>query len=152
MIRRCTGLRLALLAALLLPAGCGLFMRPDPIGFRSYPLRGVGYDEAVDLVRDVTRRYTTERFGGVTITWDAPQGNLTVDPIYSGNRRLRLFLHLRPAGSDVELEIFALVEHLDPDEPGIVYTLPMQDVPLEETLYDALLAELLARRVGGSSP
>ncbi|MHC5210344.1 MAG: hypothetical protein ACYTG2_06475 [Planctomycetota bacterium] len=137
--------RLAL-AGMLALAGCGLFLRQDPIGFRSYPLENVGYADAVSIVQTATRDVCTELFGGVTLTWSPESGNLTVDPIFAGNRRLRLYIHLEPAGTGVDVELFALVDHLSPGGQSIGYTQPMQDVPLEKKLSEAYVAELLRRR------
>jgi hypothetical protein len=144
-------LRAPLLTAipLLLFVGCGLLPQ-DPIGFRSYPLQGVDYAEAVSIVQTATRDVCTERFGGVTLTWFPEDGNLTVDPIFAGNRRLRLYIHVEPAGSGVNVEMFALVDHLLSGTHAIGFTEPMQDVPLEETLAEAFVAELLRRREAGS--
>ena len=137
----------ALLAFALPCAGCGLLMRPDPIGFRTYTLKNCSYDDAVAVVHDTTRQYALARFGGVGLTWDAPQGNLTLDPVYDGQRRMKLYLHLSPTGKDVNVEIFALVETLSGGGgSGVGWVNPMQDVPLEEDLFGACVAALLARR------
>ena len=130
-------------------SGCGLFSRQDPIGFRSYPLEGVDYAQAVSIVQTATRDVCTDLFGGVTLTWFPETGNLTVDPIFAGNRRLRLYIHMEPAGKGVDVELFALVDHLAPGGQAIGYTRPMQDVPFEETLSRAFVAELLRRREAG---
>ncbi len=133
-------------ALLALSPACGLFRKVEPIGFRDYVLPDIGYDEAVSIVRDVTRRRSVDLFGGVGLTWDAATGNLTLDPVIDGNRRLRLFIHVAPAGADVRVEMFALVEHLESGPDGIAWVRPMQDVPLESQLYDAFAAEVLRRR------
>ena len=144
----------AAVAALLLLAsglatGCGLFERATPIGFRTYTLEGVGYDEAVSVVRDVTRQEANELFGGVALTWDEEQGNLQLDPIYDGRRRLRLYIHLEPAGTDVDVEMFALVDHLEVEATHVGYGQMQQDVPREEKLFQAYVTELSRRRDGG---
>jgi hypothetical protein len=145
-----TVLRSALLLAVLaaLP-GCGLFVRPDPIDFRSYPLEGVEYAEAVSIVQTVTRDVCTQLFGGVTLTWFPETGNLTVDPVHAGSRRLRLYIHLEPSGSGVDVQMLALVDALATGGQDIGYSEPMQDVPLEEQLAQAYVAELLRRREAG---
>lgn len=135
------------LAVLLLLGACGL-VPPEPIGFRSYPLRDVSYEEAAVIVHDVTRRFAVEHWGGVTLAWDPASGNLALDPIYRPQQRLRLYLHLEPAGPDVQVEMFALVETLRADAAKVGWTDPKQDVPLEERLYAAFVAELVARRGG----
>jgi hypothetical protein len=141
--------RPVLIACALLLAACGL-VPPDPIGFRTYVLEDTPYEEAVVLVNDVTRRFALERFGGIGLAWDPASANLVMDPIYDGRRRLRLHIHLERAGPDVEVEMFALVEHLRTDISKVGWTDAMQDVPLEEDLYAALVAELVARRGGGA--
>jgi hypothetical protein len=145
------------LAALLTAAGCGLlFPSPGP-GFRQYPLKGVGFLEAESLVRDVTARVFTERFGGgFTIEWDEDQANLLISPVYEPTRRLRMFLHLLPDADGTVVEMLALVEHLDDGSaPGALWTRPMQDVPFEETLYEEFILEAMRRKepapVGPSS-
>jgi hypothetical protein len=140
-----------LLATLLVVTGCGLFMRPDPISFRSYELKGLSYEEGVSLVYDVTRRFLLERFGGIGLTWDPVTRNISVDDVHDGRRRLRLRIHIEPDGSDLNVEMLALVEHLSSGgSEGVGWTAPMQDVPLEEALYAAFVAELLARGDGSS--
>ena len=141
--------RLLLLACVLLLAGCGL-IPPDPIGFRTYPLRDTSFEEAVVLVHDVTRRHALDHFGGIGLAWDPASANLVMDPVYDGRRRLRLHIHLERAGADVNVEMFALVERLRADAAKVGWTDPMQDVPLEEDLYAAFIAELVTRR--GSRP
>ena len=138
-----------LLAVPGLAAGCGLFQRADPIGFRTYTLEDVAYDEAASIVHDVTKTQANQLFGGVSLVWDAEQGNLQLDPVYDGRRRLRLYIHLEPAGPDVDVEMFALVEHLKLDATQVGYGEPMQDVPLEEKLFQAYVTELSRRRDGG---
>ena len=142
------GLATALL--LLAPglAGCGLFTRAEPIGFRTYTLEGVSYDEATSIVHDVTKQQANQLFGGVTLTWDAAQGNLQLDPVYDGQRRLRLYIHVEPAGPNVDVEMFALVEHLKLEATQVGYGDPQQDVPLEEQLFQAYVTELSRRRDG----
>ncbi len=145
--------RLSLLAGpllgllLLTGAGCGLFS--EDIGWRAYPLRGIAVDDATELVRDVVRTFCTERFGGVEIEWDATLRNLRVDGIHDDERELRLRLHIEPAEDGVDVEMLALVYNLVPGKPPKVWGDPKQDVPLEELLYDAMLAEYLERRTGG---
>jgi hypothetical protein len=137
---------LAVLGAL---PGCGLFARPEPIDFRSYPLEGVEYAEAVSIVQTVTRDVCTQLFGGVTLTWFPETGNLTVDPVHAGSRRLRLYIHLEPSASGVDVQMLALVDALATGGRDIGYSEPMQDVPLEEQLAQAYVAELLRRRGAG---
>jgi hypothetical protein len=132
-----------------LATGCGLFARDDSIGFRTYTLEGVGYDEATSIVHDVTRQQANQLFGGVTLTWDPKQGNLQLDPVYDGRRRLRLYIHVEPAGPNVDVEMFALVEHLQLEATHVGYGEPQQDVPLEEKLFQAYVTELTRRRDGG---
>ncbi len=135
------------LAAGLLAGGCGLLNRPDPIGFRTYTLRDCGLDEAVAVVRDTTRRYAGVRFGGSELTWDAELANLTLDPVFSGPRRMKLYIHFAPAGPDVDVEMFALVETLDVSGGSNVgWGNPMQDVPLQEELFQQCVTALLERR------
>ena len=133
------------LAALLLLAACGLFP-PDPIGFREYPLRDTPVDEAIVVVNDVTRRFAVERWGGIGLTWDPQSRNLVLDPVFNGRQRMRLHIHVEPAGMDTIVEMFALVEELHTDAAAVGWTDPKQDVPLEEMLYQAYVAELVARR------
>jgi hypothetical protein len=132
---------------LLLLAACGL-VPADPIGFRTYPLERTTYAEAATVVQDVTRKFALSHWGGLGITWDPQTRNLTVDPVYRGHQRMRLYLHLEPAGNDVNVEMFALVETLQSDAAKIGWVEPMQDVPLEQELFDAFVAELVARRGG----
>jgi hypothetical protein len=137
------------LAALAASSGCGLFQREQPIGFRSYKLEGVEYAEAASIVHDVTRQQANLLFGGVTLTWDEALGNLQLEPIYDGSRRLSLYIHLAPSGSDVNVEMFALVETLSISGTDVGYGEPMQDVPLEERLFKAYVTELSRRRDEG---
>ncbi len=138
--------RLHPLACLLL-AACGL-IPPDPIGFRTYPLKDTPLDEAIVVVNDVTKRFAVERFGGIGVTWDPRTRNLVLDPVFNGRQRMRLHIHVEPAGPDTNVEMFALVEHLRADMAKVGWTDAMQDVPLEEILYQAYIAELVARREG----
>jgi hypothetical protein len=138
--------RVALAAVLGATSGCGLFTRSDPIGFRTYVLEGVAYEEAASIVHEVTRTEANRLFGGVGLVWDPELGNLELDPIYDGQRRLRLFIHLAPAGDDVNVEMFALVDHLEISRESVGYGQPMQDVPLEEQLFQAYVTELQRRR------
>ena len=143
-------LHLALVLPLLCAAsGCGLFGAKQEIGFRTYKLEGVAYDEAASIVHDVTRQQANQLFGGVTLTWDPVQGNLQLDPIYEGQRRLRLYIHLVPAGADVNVEMFALVDHLRVEATKVGFDEPQQDVPLEEKLFQAYVTELSRRRDQG---
>lgn len=124
--------------------GCGLLPQ-EPIGFRRYPLPDTSYDEAVELVQRVTKQFYTQRFGGsFSMQWDAPRSNLDLSPIESGSRQMTLFMHLIPSGDDTIVEMFAVVKSLD-DGPGgtLQWVDPKQDVPLEETLYEAFLAARL---------
>jgi hypothetical protein len=148
------GIARGLLSRLLLPlvcalSGCGLFGTKEDIGFRTYTLEGIGYDEAASIVNDVTRQLANQLFGGVTLTWDPAQGNLQLDPIYDGQRRLRLYIHITPDGDDVDVEMFALVDHLRVDASKVGYDEPQQDVPLEEKLFQAYVTELTRRRDEG---
>ena len=138
-----------LLAALGGASGCGLFDHGEPIGFRTYTLEGVEFPEAVAIVRDVTRSEATRLFGGVTLVWDEAQGNLSLDPVYDGQRRLRLYIHLVPAGKNAKVEMFALVDQLEVNSTRVGYGKPMQDVPLEEKLFKAYVTELSRRRDAG---
>lgn len=151
---RLTPLARAVVPALVLAAlagapGCGLFQHDEPIGFRTYKLEGIDFAEAGSIVHEVTRRQATQLFGGVTLTWDEAQGNLELEPVYDGQRRLRLYIHLSPAGSDVNVEMFALVDFLAISGTQIGYGAPMQDVPLEEQLFKAYVTELSRRRDEG---
>lgn len=142
-------LTLALLLLLLCGAsGCGLFSR-DELRFRAYKLEGVGLAEAESIVREVTREQANTLFGGVTMIWDETEANLELEPIYDGNRRLRLYIHLAPEGADVNVEMFALVDHLEITTTSIEYGEPMQDIPLEEKLFKAYVTELSRRRDEG---
>lgn len=143
-------LLLALAAAL---SGCGLLgAGSGELGFRTYPLPDVPYAEAVQLVPDVVRQFYAERFtgaGGFSLDWDPVSGNLRASPVIAGDRRMRLYLVIEPAGAGTQLELFALVETLDEASvAGPQWTRPMQDVPLEEQLYEVILAEHLRRRDG----
>ena len=144
--RRPPGLRAALLLAVLacLP-GCMLF--EEQVDFRSYPMRQIGYAQAVELVREVTGRFCTERFGGVGITWDAEGRNLVVDEVYDGRRRLKLYVHLEPVADGVDIELLALVHTLQ-SGGGALWGEPQKDVTLEQMLYDAYLAAWLDLRSG----
>ena len=148
-------LLLALLPALSLAAlcgasGCGLFEHQDELGFRTYKLEGVQLAEAASIVHDVTREQANALFGGVTLTWDESEGNLELEPVYDGQRRLRLYIHLAASGADVNVEMFALVDHLEVSATQIGYGGSMQDIPLEEKLFKAYVTELSRRRdVGG---
>ena len=146
-VARRAALRAALLSAVL-AASCGLVNQPEPIGFNSYPLQDCSYDTAVEIVREVTRKFATERFGGIGMTWDPVDHNLVLDPVYDGQRRMRLYIHLEPEGADVNVEMFALVETLHSDAGAVGWSDPQQDVPLEEQLYQAYIAALVARRGG----
>jgi hypothetical protein len=134
-------------ACLLLLAGCGL-IPPDPIGFRPYPLLDTSVEEAVVVVNDVTRRFAIERFGGIGMAWDPELRNLVLDPVFNGRQRMRLHIHVEPDGADTVVEMFALVEELRTDMAKVGWTDPKQDVLLEEKLYQAFVAELVARREG----
>jgi hypothetical protein len=138
-----------LLLAVLLLAGCGL-VPEDPIGFRTYPLKDITLPDAAQVVHDTTRAFALEHFGGIGMSWDPMTRNLVLDPVYDGRRRLRLYIHLEEAGADVNVEMFAVVETLRSDAGAVGWTEPMQDVPLEERLYQAYVAALVARR--GSAP
>ena len=139
----------ALLAVLCCATGCGLFSHADPIGFRTYKLEGVEYAEAASIVHEVTRQQANALFGGVTLTWDEAAGNLELEPIFDGQRRLRLYIHLAQAGPDVNVELFALVDFLSISGTRIGYVDEMQDVPLEEKLFKAYVTELSRRRDEG---
>ena len=142
--------RLAPLSLLLLVGtlSCGLLFPPDPIDFRSYELPGVSYVEGVEIVREVTRREFTRLFGGgFTEDWDATTGNLVISPIEEPRRRLRMHLHVEASTDGTRVDMLALVEHLDANlESGRLWSNPKMDVPLEQKLYDAFLAEMVRRR------
>ncbi len=133
-----------LLAVTALLGGCLLF--EPQIGWRSYSIEEIEYDEGVELVRRVTTRFMTERFGGLGMEWDPELGNLEVDPVYDDTRRLRLRIHLEEREWGIDVEMFAVVHHLVPGAPGQIWGKTQQDVPLEEMLYDALLTEYLEQR------
>jgi len=137
---------LALLAVLLL-TGCGL-LPGDPLGFRTYPLKDTTLPEAAQVVHDATRVYALAHFGGIGMTWDPVEHNLVLDPVYDGQRRMKLYIHLEVNGPDVNVEMFALVETLRSDAGAVGWGDPMQDVPLEKELYQAYIAALVARRGG----
>lgn len=135
-----------LLAAPALP-GCMLF--EERVNFRTYELRQIEYDQAVALVREVTGRFCTDLFGGVGITWDAEARNLTVDEIYEGNRRMKLYVHLEPVSDGVDVELLALVHTLQGGGGPDLWGEPQKDVTLEQMLYDAYLSAWLDLRSGG---
>lgn len=142
---------LAGLILVLACTGCGLLPSPG-IEFRTYPIEAISTDEGIELVRTVTTRFLTERFGGVSITWDEELRNLKADDIYDvSNRKLTLYIHIAPRpGGGVDVEMMALVESLTSGKPGQVYGIPQQDVYFEELLHNAMLAEYLERRGTGS--
>ena len=147
---RAITMRLLLLTLLLCcTTGCGLFSG-DRLEFREYPLRGVAYSEAFDLVNDVTREFYVERLsvlGGFDVTADKQSGLLKVRPVVDGNRRMSLFMALEPRGPDTMVAMLALVEHLEHGNIGAVaWTNPLPDIPFEELLYRAFLQELIGRR------
>lgn len=133
--------------ACLLLTGCGL-LPADPIGFRTYPLKDTPIEEAVVVVNDVTRRFAVEHWGGIGMAWDPEARNLVLDPVFNGRQRMRLHIHVEPSGADTNVEMFALVEDLRTDAAKVGWTDAKQDVPLEEALYQAYIAELVARREG----
>ena len=141
-------MRLSLCVLLLSTLSCGLMFPPEPIDFREYPLPNVGYAEGVDIVREVTRREFTRLFGGgFSEDWDAENGNLLISPIEEPRRRLRMHVHVRDDARGTVVEMLALVEHLDDNlKSGRLWSDPKMDIPLEEVLYDAFLAEMLRRR------
>jgi hypothetical protein len=149
------GIRLCLAAGLAFSlligtAGCGL-VGGERVDFRPYPLQDIELAEAAVLVRDVTQRFMTERFGGVTLEWDDDARNLRSSPVYDGDRRLTIFIHLEPRGGGVDVEMMALVERLRASrQPAQVYGDPKQDIYLEEMLYEAMVAEYVRRRPQGS--
>lgn len=151
-----TRLPLCLLGALALSAlsGCGLFSRGEPYAFRTYTLKGVDYAEGVEVVHEAVRRFSVQHFGGTGITWDPGTGNLTLDPVYDGNRRMNFYVHVVARPPDVDLEMLALVEHLRPGNTSgaIGWVDPMMDVPLEKDIYQAAVNELLRRRTTPGSP
>jgi len=150
--------RLLLLAWLLLGSaalpGCGLFSHGEPIGFRTYTLKDVSYGEGVEIVDDAVRRFAVGKFGGVGITLDVAGFNLELDPVYEDRRRMKLFIHFVPRPPDLDLEMLALVEHLESGERGgqVGWLRPQMDVPLEQDIYQAILQELLARRAAAPLP
>jgi len=141
-------MRIACALLVLLVTGCGLLFPPEPVGFREYELRGVSYEEAQSIVRQVTARVFAERFGGgFSIDWDDEQRNLKVSPVYDASRRLLMYIHLVPGDGATTVEMLALVEHIvDESDPAAMWGEPKQDVYFEQTLYDAFLVELLERQ------
>ena len=137
-----------LCAALALLPACGLFTTVEPIGFRSYPLHDVTLPEASELVDRVTREFALSRWGGVGMTWEDNRTRLHLDPIYDGQRRLRLYVELVAQGPDVDVQMFALVETLQLSGTQVGWTDNKQDVPLEENLYQAYVDALVALRSG----
>ena len=141
------GVKLLASLAVLLLSGCGL-LPGDDIGFRSYPLKDTTLPEAAQIVNDVTRTFALDHFGGIGMAWDPVEHNLVLDPVYDG-RRLEVDVQPHaPAGSDTTVEMFALVEQLRSDAGAVGWTDPLQDVPLEEQLYQAYIAAIVARRGG----
>ena len=130
---------------LLLLAGCGL-IPPDPIGFRTYVLKDTSAAEAWDVVNDVTRKFALDHWGGVFISPDESTRNLKIGPVEGRGQRMTLYVHVDPAGADANVEMFALVETLSADAGKVGWINPMQDVPLQEKLYQAYIDALVARR------
>jgi hypothetical protein len=141
------GVRLLPPLAVLMLAGCGL-LPSDPLGFRTYPLKDTTLPEAAQVVNDATRIFALDHFGGIGMAWDPVEHNLVLDPVYDGTRRMKLYIHLEPVGPDVNVEMFALVETLRSDAGAVGWGDPMQDVHLEEQLYQTYIAALVARRGG----
>jgi hypothetical protein len=141
------GVRLLCPLAVLVLTGCGL-LPGDEVGFRTYPLKDTTLPEAAQVVNDTTRVFALDHFGGIGMSWDPVDHNLVLDPVYDGQRRMRLYIHLEPEGADVNVEMFALVETLHSDAGAVGWSDPQQDVPLEEQLYQAFIAALVARRGG----
>jgi hypothetical protein len=76
------------------------------------------------------------------MTWDPEQGNLMLDPVFAGPRRMKLYIHLEPKGPDVDVQMFALVETMSGSGSDIGWTDPKQDVHLEDDLSRAFVAAL----------
>ena len=147
---RAITMRLLLLTLLLYcTTGCGLFAG-DRLEFRDYPLRGVAYSEAFDLVNDVTKEFYVERLsvlGGFDVSANKQSGLLKVRPVVDGNRRMTLYMALQPQGPDTMVAMLALVEHLEHGSIGAVaWTNPLPDITFEELLYRAFLEEIIGRR------
>jgi hypothetical protein len=138
------GMRLRL-ASLLLVAACGL-VPPDPIGFRTYVLKDTSAVDAFSVVNDVTRKFALDHWGGVFISSDATARNFKLGPVEDGTRRMTLYVHVDPAGADSNVEMFAVVETLKSEAGKIGWVEPMQDIPLQEQLYQAYVDALVARQ------
>ena len=136
----------ALLAVAVLLTGCGL-MPADPIDFRTYPLPETSYAEAEQVVRDVTARWFTSRMGGMEVTWDADQRNMSLGVIQD-TRKLDLMIHLDELPDGANVEMLALVRHAIKGAVPPRYGEAQMDVFLEQTLHQAWVDELRARRAG----
>ncbi len=130
-------------------SGCGL-VPAEPIDFRTYSLRETTYAEAERVVREVTARWFTSQFGGLEVTWDAGARNMSLGVIVD-TRKLDLMIHLdeMPDGADVEM--LALVKHALPGAMPPRYGDAQMDVFLEQTLHQAWVDELRARRAAMAS-
>lgn len=142
-------IRALLLTCLSLCAGCGL-LGNDGIDFREYPLRDVGYDDAVEIVRDITQEFYAEHFselGGFSLAWDELAGHLKASSITQADRRMTLYLTLESRNWGTAIQMLALVEHLDQSGiGGVSWGNAQQDVFLEQRLYREFLDEVVRRR------
>lgn len=142
----------ALLLLLAMTPACGLLFPGDPLDFRDYPLEGVSYQEAVDILQVVIVQEFNQRFGGGYETdWEPETGNMVVEGIRDDTRTLTLYVKLVPDGDDTTIEMLALVRPVNiPTLPHAKGQRPMQDVRFEEVMYDAFVIEAL-KRVGAGS-
>jgi len=144
-------IRPLLLTCLTLCTGCGL-LGNDDIDFREYPLRDVGYDDAVEIVRNVTQEYYADNFselGGFSLEWTELAGTLKALSVTQANRRMTLYLSLEARIWGTAIQMLALVEHLDQGGVGgVSWGNAQQDVFLEERLYREFLDEVVRRREG----
>lgn len=138
-----------LLALLLLPA---CLLVEDPLDFQEYELRGVPYDEALDIVETVTRRFYGERFsilGGYELELDRATGRLQASPVVAGPRRMTLYLVVEPRGEASVVSMLALVQSLVDDGLGAPeWSVPQMDQPLQDLLYEQYVGEIVRRRGG----
>ncbi len=136
----------ALLLLLTALSGCGLFQK-DLLDFRTYPLEGVGYEDAVALVQEVVVQEFGARWGGgFELDYDPDTGNLVVTGISDETRTLTYYVKIVPRGDDTLLEMLALVRPaVPPGVPGAPRAAPMQDVRFEEVMYDAFVLESVKR-------
>lgn len=132
----------------------GACASPDPVDFTTYSLGEVSLDEASEVVRDVTQRFSDERFGGRQVLWDPESRNLSLEPVFDETRRMTFYAHVAEAeeatGSDVEM--LALVENLLVGELAVEWGEPKKDVYLEQVLHQAYVDEILDRRRAAGGP